>query len=98
MGEKRKLFAALDAYKGKDVKAERQKKLRKQAEKKKKAKREDKVPAEESGSDTGDGNLEINAAGNGDAVDGDGWETEESERRPAAVCGNRQFTNGRGRY
>ena len=85
MGEKRKLLAALDAYKGRDVKAERQKKLRKQAEKKKKAKSEGEIAAKESRSDGGDEKKEINVAGDDGVVDGDEWETDESGRGPAAV-------------
>jgi len=85
MGEKRRLLAALDAYKGKDVKAERQKKLRKQAAKKKKTKREDDIPGEEGRSDRAHEYVETNAVGEDGLVEGDGWETEESERAPAAV-------------
>lgn len=88
MGEKRRLRAALDAYKGKDVKAERQKKLRKQAEKKKRTKREDDIPGEEGRSDRAHEHVETNAVRKDDPVDGDGWETEESERAPATVSVN----------
>ena len=98
MGEKRKLLAALDAYKGKDAKAERQKKLRKQAERKKKAKQEDEIATEISTNGKGDGNVEFNAVEDNDAVDGEGWETEESERAPAAVCVDAQPTAGYAHY
>lgn len=88
MGEKRKLLAALDAYKGRDVKAERQKKLRKQAEKRKKAKQGDDISGEESGNDSSNDRVDTNALEEGVSMDGDGWETEESERAPTAVCVN----------
>lgn len=91
MGAKRGLLAALDTYKGRDVKEERQKKLRKQAEKKKKTKktkREEDIPGEDGRSDRPHEHVETNLVGEDDLVDGDGWETEENERTPAAVCVN----------
>lgn len=80
--------AALDTYKGRDVKAERQKKLRKQAEKKKKTKREDDTPIEDIIDHMPHEHVEINLSEEDNPVDGDGWETEENESAPAAVCVN----------
>lgn len=86
MGEKRKLLAALDAHKGRNLKLERQKKLQKQAEKRKRSRQRQEVLDEENVSDGDDGEAEINEVGEEERVNGDGWETEESENVPAAVC------------
>ncbi len=80
--------AALDTYKGRDVKVERQKRLRKQAEKKKKTKREDDIPVKDVENDMPHEHVGINLSEENNTVDGDGWETEEKESAPAAVCVN----------
>lgn len=88
MGEKRKLLAALDAHRGRNVKLERQKKLQKQAEKKKKLKHQQRITNDVDASGAEDGGVEIAGVEEEVAVNNDGWETEESEKAPpAAVCG-----------
>ncbi len=86
MGEKRKLVAALDAYRGRNNEAERQKKLRKQAEKRKRTKQQDPRPDDKDQSDGDDGTVRLNGIVERSDVNGDGWETEESEDAMAAVC------------
>ena len=74
MAKKSKLFAALDAHKGRDYIFERQKKQQKQAEKKKRLKATKPDVKEKE-------NLEVNAEGTVPVLEAesDGWESDESE-------------------
>lgn len=90
MAPKSKLLAALDAHRGRDIQAERQKKLRKQAEKKRKGKQQHLQEEEQGIEKTGDGENHKEPGGSKigeesadglpeQEVNGDQWETEESE-------------------
>ena len=74
MAKKSKLLAALDAHKGRDYQAEKQKKQQKQAKKKKHLKKT-KAPEEEKE------NLELVTNGAAPVLqsESDGWESDESE-------------------
>ena len=74
MAKKSKLFAALDAHKGRDYQAEKQKKQHKQAEKRKRMK---KVKAHEEEKENLTGS--VNGAVPELQTESDGWESDESE-------------------
>ena len=84
MAKKSKLLAALDAYKGRDYKLEKQKQLQKQAERRKKSK----VSKDASESEnTGEDGARLNGKKPRLDEESDGWESDESEEAaPIEVC------------
>ena len=86
MARKSKLLAALDAYKRRDYRLEKQKKSQKQAEKKKKSRATRDKP---NGEDDRNVTLEHKDDSSKPLDKSDGWESIESEEAPADVVHHR---------